>query len=241
MKLKFLQYEVSTILPSTLGTSKLLINTINPHSYCVAKKDSEFQKSLIFADVLIPDGIGIVLGFKFLYGLGIKRIAGYELHLHYLNMMNEKGGKVFYLGSSEKTLSFIRSRTDKQFPNIQVETYSPPYKDEFSEEESQLMVSKINSFKPDVLFIGMTAPKQEKWAYKFKEQIDTKVICSIGAVFDFFAGTVKRPSKIWISLGLEWLPRLLCEPRRLWKRTLISSTSFIIDMILIKFSFKDPN
>jgi N-acetylglucosaminyldiphosphoundecaprenol N-acetyl-beta-D-mannosaminyltransferase len=227
MMLKFLQYTITTSLPINIDNPKLLINTINPHSYCVAKKDSEFENSLISCDILIPDGIGIVLAFRVLYGKKIDRISGYDLHMHYLNLVNEKGGKVFYLGSNESTLQSIQQRVKSQFPKIQVETFSPPYKAEFTNEDSQEMLATVNSFKPDVLFIGMTAPKQEKWSFKFKDQLDAQAICSIGAVFDFYAGTVKRPSEVWINLGLEWLPRLIREPRRLWKRTFISTPSFL--------------
>ena len=89
------------------------------------------------------------------------------------------------------------------------------------------MINAVNEFNPDVLFVGMTAPKQEKWVYENRHLINAPVICSIGAVFDFYAGTVKRPGKFWISIGLEWLPRLLREPRRLWRRTFISTPLFI--------------
>ena len=234
MKLKFLNYTITTSLPTNVDSPKLVINTINPHSYCVAKKDSEFENSLISCDILIPDGIGIVLAFSVLYGEKIERISGYDLHMHYLNLVNEKGGKVFYLGSNESTLQSIKQRVDSQFPRVQVETFSPPYKPEFTDEDNQEMLATVNSFKPDVLFIGMTAPKQEKWSFEFKDQLDAQAICSIGAVFDFYAGTVKRPSAIWINLGLEWLPRLLREPKRLWKRTFISTPSFIFDILLSK-------
>lgn len=227
MILKFLQYKITTSLPENIDRSKLLINTINPHSYCVAKKDSEFENSLIFCDILIPDGVGIVLAFRFLYGIKIEKISGYDLHIHYLNLVNKMGGKVFYLGSNESTLQSIQQRVNSRFPRIEVETFSPPFKSKFTKEDNQEMLASVNSFKPNVLFIGMTAPKQEKWSYEFKDQLDAQVICSIGAVFDFYAGTVKRPSGIWINLGLEWLPRLIREPRRLWKRTFISTPSFI--------------
>jgi N-acetylglucosaminyldiphosphoundecaprenol N-acetyl-beta-D-mannosaminyltransferase len=96
------------------------------------------------------------------------------------------------------------------------------------------MIDAINQSKSDVLFVGMTAPKQEKWVYENRDLINTPVICSIGAVFDFYAGTVKRPSKFWISIGLEWLPRLLKEPRRLWRRTLISTPLFVWFVLLEK-------
>lgn len=239
MKLKFLQYNITTILPTNVDKSKMLINTINPHSYCVAKKDSEFEDSLISCDILIPDGIGIVLAFKILYGEKIERISGYDLHMHYLNLINKKGGKVFYLGSNEATLQSIQKKVHCEFPRIRIETFSPPFKPEFSREDNDEMLARVNSFKPDVLFIGMTAPKQEKWSFRLKDRLDAHVICSIGAVFDFYAGTVKRPSDTWINLGLEWLPRLVREPKRLWRRTFISTPSFIIDIFLSKALHKN--
>ena len=97
------------------------------------------------------------------------------------------------------------------------------------------ILNEINGFKPNILFIGMTAPKQEKWAHKFKDEIDAEVICSIGAVFNFFAGDIKRPSSFWVNLGLEWFPRFLKEPRRLFVRNFISTPKFIIEILSFKF------
>ena len=118
-----------------------------------------------------------------------------------------------------------------EFPEVKVGSFSPPYKAEFSPEESQDMLKKVQEFSPDVLFVGMTAPKQEKWVHNHKNEIQANVICSIGAVFDFYAGTVKRPSVFWINLGLEWLPRLLKEPKRLFKRNFISTPRFLFDLV----------
>jgi N-acetylglucosaminyldiphosphoundecaprenol N-acetyl-beta-D-mannosaminyltransferase len=98
------------------------------------------------------------------------------------------------------------------------------------------MLEAIRKFSPDVLFVGMTAPKQEKWVEACRGSIRAGVVCSIGAVFDFYAGTVKRPSAFWIRLNLEWFIRLLNEPRRLWKRYLIYSPLFFIDMMKYWFT-----
>ena len=84
----------------------------------------------------------------------------------------------------------------------------------------------------------MTAPKQEKWLHKHKDQLNFKVASSIGAVFDFFAGTVERPCQIWIDFHLEWMGRLIKEPKRMWKRNLISTPLFLFDMFLFKLSLK---
>lgn len=197
---------------------KLVVNTINQYSYCIAETDTFFKEALKQSDILLPDGIGIVLAAKFLKKEKIHKIAGADIHSFLLEKLNEKGGSCFYMGSSQQTLDKIKAKITSEYPNIKVGFYSPPFKKEFSEEDNNKIVSKINSFKPDALFVGMTAPKQEKWVYKLQEKLDAKVICSIGAVFDFYAGTVKRPSKFLQNLGLEWLGRLIKEPKRMFKR-----------------------
>ena len=105
--------------------------------------------------------------------------------------------------------------------------YSPPFKEVFSEEENRAMIEAVNRAGPDVLWVGMTAPKQEKWIYQNKDRLNVKFIGAIGAVFDFYAGTVKRPHPWFLDHGLEWLPRLLGEPRRLWKRMFVSAPLFM--------------
>jgi N-acetylglucosaminyldiphosphoundecaprenol N-acetyl-beta-D-mannosaminyltransferase len=96
------------------------------------------------------------------------------------------------------------------------------------------MLAMVNEFKPEILFVGMTAPKQEKWVYLNKDNIDANTIVSIGAVFDFYSGNIKRSSDFWISIGLEWLPRFLKEPKRLAKRNLVSTPKFLLEIIWIK-------
>lgn len=208
-------------------TKKTLINTINQYSFCIAEEDSEFKAALQGSDVLLPDGMAVVASVRLLVGKKIKKIAGADIHLHLLRELDQKSGSCFYLGSSENTLLKIRERLAIEYPNIKVQTFSPPYKPEFSESDNKQMTEAVNAFQPDVLFVGMTAPKQEKWAFAHKKALDTKIICSIGAVFDFYAGTVKRPSSFWINLRLEWFIRLLKEPKRMWKRYLYYGPVFI--------------
>lgn len=198
--------------------SKMLINTINQYSYCLAEIDAQFKQSLMESDILLPDGIGIVAASKFLDGKTFKKIAGADLHQFLLNKLDQTGGSCFYLGSCTETLGKIKERLAEEYPNISTNFYSPPFKPEFTVSDSALMVEMINKFNPDVLFVGMTAPKQEKWAHSHKNAIDAGMICSIGAVFDFYAGTKKRPPRILIAFGLEWLGRLIREPKRMWKR-----------------------
>jgi N-acetylglucosaminyldiphosphoundecaprenol N-acetyl-beta-D-mannosaminyltransferase len=237
-----MNYKVFTEQLSTLDLNKRqIINTINPHSYVTAKEDSKFQKALYASDILIPDGSGIVIAAKQLHNKKIKKIAGYDLHMHLLDKMNKKSGKVFYMGASEETLKKIEAKIARVYPDIQVKSYSPPYKDVFTEEENREIISSINSFKPDVLFIGMTAPKQEKWLYDNEGSIEFTIASSIGAVFDFYAEVVPRPSDIWIRLHLEWFVRLVAEPRRLWKRNFISAPKFLYEIFLYKIQYIKQN
>lgn len=234
-----MNYEVFTddLKKIDLDTKKV-INTINPHSYVTAKSDREFATALQDSDFLIPDGSGMVLAAKQVYDTSIKKIAGSDLHLFLLKELNKKNGKVFYMGASQNTLDKIEVRIKKEYPNIQVKSYSPPFKPTFEKEENEYIVSEVNAFEPDVLFVGMTAPKQEKWLHEHKEVLNFKVASCIGAVFDFYAGTVERPSQIWLDLHLEWLGRLLKEPKRMWKRNFVSTPLFLADVLLYKIKIK---
>ena len=221
-------YPIFTgVLEQIDPSKKVVINTINQYSYCIAEQDPEFKKLLESSDVLLPDGVGITFAYKLFTGRAIKKIAGADLHRFYLEKLNRERGSCFYLGSSATTLQSIQDHLAKDYPSIRSGTYSPPYKPVFTDEDNREMISVVNEFKPDVLFVGMTAPKQEKWAYAQKEKLNASKICSIGAVFDFYAGTVKRPGKIWISLGLEWFIRLLKEPKRMWRRYLYYGPVFL--------------
>jgi N-acetylglucosaminyldiphosphoundecaprenol N-acetyl-beta-D-mannosaminyltransferase len=217
---------------------KMVINTISPHSYTVAKTDNVFRESLHQSDILLPDGYGFVWAVDVLCNKKIKRIAGWDMHNYLLRQLQKEGGKVFYMGSRQNTLNEIEKRLKKEYPSVKMESYSPPYNPEFSPEENEEIVNRINQFAPDVLFVGMTAPKQEKWLHQNKHLLNVMTMCCIGAVFDFYAGTITRSGPFWIHHGLEWLPRFAREPRRLWKRVFISIPVFMTDVYLYKFGLK---
>lgn len=237
--MKIMRYEVFTDDLNTLDLSKRqVINTINPHSYVTAKNDKLFTEALHDSDKLIADGSGIVIAAKQINKENIKKIAGADLHKFLLEKMNETSGKVFYMGADQTTLEKIENKIKKEYSNINVASYSPPFKPIFSNEENQEIIEKINEFSPDILFIGMTAPKQEKWLYTNKDKLEFTIASSIGAVFDFYAENVQRSSQFWIDIHLEWFPRLIQEPKRLWKRNFVSTPLFLVDMFTYKFKLK---
>ena len=237
MKLKDLDILTSRAELAKLPEGKLLINTINAFSYDNARKDVLFSEALQKGDVLIPDGISIVKACRFLNAKSQpkERIAGWDLFVYEMEKLNRVGGKVMFLGSSDAVLNLIRRRVAEKYPKIEVDTYSPPYKPVFSDEDNEAMISAINHSNPDLLWIGMTAPKQEKWAYTHLDRLDVHChIGTIGAVFDFFAGTIKRAPERWQRVGLEWLYRLLSEPRRMWRRYFIGNAKFIYYIMVEK-------
>ena len=274
---------------AALPEGKLLINTINAHSYNTACKDELFAEALTNGDVLIPDGVSIVkaCGWIKAKSLPKERIAGWDLFEFEMNKLEECGMKnvecgvngeecgmnnssldnsssasadhscsgkrlyepsaklkiqnskfrerpltVMFMGSSQKVLDLIVKRAAEVYPHLKIVTYSPPYKPEFSEEDNKAIVEAINAADPDLLWIGMTAPKQEKWTYSHWNELNIHChVGTIGAVFDFFAGTVERAPIWWQRHGLEWLYRLLKEPKRMWRRYIIGNTLFLWNMV----------
>ena len=276
---------------AALPEGKLLINTINAHSYNTARKDELFAEALTNGDVLIPDGVSIVKACRWIKAKSLpkERIAGWDLFSFEMENLErkqcgmlrsarrdacqsknvecgvsgeecgvnnssldnsqsasadnsklkiqnskfrERSLTVMFMGSSEKVLDLIVKRAAEVYPHLKIVTYSPPYKPEFSEEDNKAIVEAINAADPDLLWIGMTAPKQEKWTYSHWNELDIHChVGTIGAVFDFFAGTVERAPIWWQRHGLEWLYRLLKEPKRMWRRYIIGNTLFLWNML----------
>lgn len=240
LKLKEIRIIGSKVALGGISNGKALINTINAHSFNVAQKDDAFAAALRGGDYLIPDGASIIMACKFLKAKSLpkERIAGWDLFAFEMQRLEGKSkregvkGKVMFMGSSEKVLAKIRERAATDYPNIEVLTYSPPYKPEFSDEDNAAIIKAINDTDPDLLWIGMTAPKQEKWTYAHWNELNIHChVGTIGAVFDFYAGTAKRAPKWWQDHSLEWLYRLCIEPKRMWRRYLLGNPLFLYNVL----------
>lgn len=200
----------------------------NPHSLVVAQQDEDFHSALNHVDFVVADGIGASLMARF---VGIRigpRITGTDYFYGVLSELQQRGqGRVFFIGSSQQVLDRIAKRFAVDFPSLTLcGALSPPF-GTWSEMENHRMVEVINEAKPDVLWVGMTAPKQEKWVEINRRQLTAPVIGSIGAVFDFYAGTYSRAPKWVCDIGLEWAYRLILEPRRMWRRNFVSAPKFV--------------
>lgn len=203
-----------------------------------------FAEALTNGDVLLPDGVSIVKACKWIKAKSLpkERIAGWDLFVFEMEKLereseelrtkSEESKIVMFMGSSQKVLDLIVKRAAEVYPHLKVVTYSPPYKPEFSDEDNKAIIDAIHAANPDLLWIGMTAPKQEKWTYSHWKELNIHChVGSIGAVFDFFAGTVKRAPMWWQDHGLEWLYRLLKEPKRMWRRYIIGNALFLWNMV----------
>jgi N-acetylglucosaminyldiphosphoundecaprenol N-acetyl-beta-D-mannosaminyltransferase len=208
--------------------SRRWLACINPHSYVMARRDPEFDAALRHADCLIPDGMGMVMASRVLNRAVRSRITGPEVFLGlHAALQARGGGSVFFLGGHETTLKKIRSRMAADYPFVRVAgTFSPPIRDRFSAEETGAMIRAVNDARPDVVWVGLTAPKQEKWIAANLSRLDARFVGAVGAAFDFYAGVVKPPPRIVQGAGLGWLYRLAQQPRRLWRRTFSSAPIF---------------
>jgi N-acetylglucosaminyldiphosphoundecaprenol N-acetyl-beta-D-mannosaminyltransferase len=199
----------------------------NPHAVVTAHADPAFRSALNRASIVVADGIGITIMAK-IAGVNVgKRITGTDYFFSLMNALEKRGGgRVFFFGSSQRVLDGIAERMAREFPGLTLAgALSPPFL-AWSAEQNAAMVASINAARPDVLWVGMTAPKQEKWVEENRHQVDAALIGSIGAVFDFYAGTHPRAPQWMCNIGIEWLYRLVREPRRMWRRNLVSAPKF---------------
>jgi N-acetylglucosaminyldiphosphoundecaprenol N-acetyl-beta-D-mannosaminyltransferase len=203
----------------------LVLGCANPHSLVIASADREFRHALRTCSAVVADGVGVTVAAR-LFGREVgPRITGSDLFVTVMRELNAQGGRSYFLGSRPEILERIRARATRDFPAVVVETHAPPF-GEWSQAENDAILDRIAAFEPDVLWVGMTAPKQEKWVAANLARLRVPVIGSVGAVFDYYAGAVRRAPAIVCAAGLEWLYRLLHEPQRLWRRTFLSGPQF---------------
>jgi N-acetylglucosaminyldiphosphoundecaprenol N-acetyl-beta-D-mannosaminyltransferase len=197
------------------------IQTISPISYGNAVNDPLYRAAMQEADWLCLDGVYFALAAIVLHGKTIKPNAGPAIFRHFMGRLDQTGGKAFFLGASNATLAKMKARAAVEFTNVAVDIFSPPFKPEFSDADNDAMIAAINAFRPDVVFLGMTAPKQEKWGYLHRDRLDAKLVASIGGVFDWFAGNRPEIAPIWWKLHLAWLVRTIDRPELLKRYPLI--------------------
>ena len=200
----------------------------NAYSLVLTQKDDQFRDITNSASLVVADGRPLAWISR-LYGKPIpERVSGYDVVYELSKSSAKKRYKLFFLGSTSITLKRMVENLKEMFPSLQiVGVYSPPFEEQFSPGENEKMISLINNAKPDVLFVGLGAPRQERWIWEHKDELHVPVSIGVGAAFNFLAGTVRRAPKWMQKCGIEWLFRLCEEPRRLWRRYLIGNPTFL--------------
>jgi N-acetylglucosaminyldiphosphoundecaprenol N-acetyl-beta-D-mannosaminyltransferase len=203
-----------------------VVNT-GMHGIMAAHKDPEFKAILNSADLFAPDGILVVL-LAHLRGFSIrKKNTGPDLMWEFGRIANEKGYSYFIYGDTEDTLQLLATRLGQAFPGLRiVGLQSPPFR-ALTAEEDEHVVSTINQAAPDVLWVGLGGPKQDRWISEHRDRLSVPIVVGAGASLKFLSGKVGRAPPWLRNVGLEWLWRLFREPGRVWRRILIDAPQFV--------------
>ncbi|MDD3662582.1 MAG: WecB/TagA/CpsF family glycosyltransferase [Candidatus Pacebacteria bacterium] len=230
---EFLDIATDTILSSR----KTLFTTVNTYSIVMAQKNRAFLNHFKTADFVLPDGIGIVWAIRSLGKECRERVAGPEFANLLLAEANKHQFSIYFLGSTEENLNRIIMNINKQYPLIKIAgCYAPPFVD-IDDMDHNGIVKHINDSNADILFVGMTAPKQELFLSRNYQDLSVSFMMGVGAAFDYLAGVKRQCPPIVGKLGLEWLFRLITSPRHVWRREI--SIPIFIYHFLTKQYFAD--
>ena len=232
--IKLLNINKNKIINLLKKKNKKKFNFLNPYSISNLSFDKNFQDSVKTSYNFI-DGIGLQLILLIKYFKFFFRITGFSFFEIVANNFSKKS--FFFLGSDIKTLIKIKKNLQKTYNIKNVNYYSPPFKNFFNRKDNLKIIKQINKYKPDFLFVGMTAPKQEIWVNQNANKINCKTIASVGLVFEYLAKNLYNPPNIIKSIGLEWISRLLQQPKTVG-RTLYGLPTFIIQSFCKKKFFK---
>jgi N-acetylglucosaminyldiphosphoundecaprenol N-acetyl-beta-D-mannosaminyltransferase len=201
----------------------------NVHMAVTAGTDPELASVLNKADMVTPDGAPVAWAIRRAGFVTQERVNGPDLMWRYLAEAEKLGQVVFFFGGQDDVLAILREKMLATYPALKIGgMVSPPFR-ALTAEEDQAYVDQINAAGTAVLFVGLGCPKQEKWMEAHRGRIHA-VMVGVGAAFDYHAGTLKRAPAWMQRAGLEWFHRLCSEPRRLWKRYLVTNTLFILGM-----------
>lgn len=219
--------DVTNLLKEYLKGDKLsVIYTPNTEIVMAAKEDVGLRVLLNKADLIIPDGIGLIYGSKIKKKPLKERVTGFDTSMNLLDIANENSYSLFLLGGKDGVSKAATENLKRDYPNIKIVGYQHGYfKGSHlglvdSEEEKQIL-NTINNANPDIIFVGLGFPMQEKWIDRNKDRLNSRVIIGNGGVIDILAGNAKRAPQIYQDLGLEWFYRLMKNPSRIKRQMAI--------------------
>jgi N-acetylglucosaminyldiphosphoundecaprenol N-acetyl-beta-D-mannosaminyltransferase len=202
---------------------------LNPHSVVMARRDPALREALTRASFVCCDGVGVSLASLLINRRRIERIYGYAFFTCLsAELSARRTGRVYFVGGTEESLADILAQYRRDYPGLEsVDGYAPPFRESFGPAEIAAIAARAAAARADVVWLGLGSPKQEKMLAALAEASGAHAAAAIGAVFDFYSGRAEN-APAWIRrAGLEWAHRLVREPRRLWRRTLVSAPIFL--------------
>ncbi|EFK09700.1 glycosyltransferase, WecB/TagA/CpsF family [delta proteobacterium NaphS2] len=213
----------------THGDRPHCVFAANPEKNFSVPRDPALYKAYREADLLLPDGIGIVAAARILHGAKIDRVPGSELIFDICNLAADKGYGVFLYGASEKVNSVSAEKLKERHPGLQIVGRSNGY---VNEQEMEGLIEKINASEAEILFLALGSPKQELWFANHKDRLRNVKVCQgVGGTLDTIAGTVKRAPEFWQRFSLEWFYRLISEPKRIRRQKVLP---LFVAMVLLE-------
>lgn len=203
-----------------------LIFTANPEIVMAANKDNQFLEVINRGDLVVADGVGVVIGSKWLGQPLPERVAGYDLVQNIFTFMKDTEYTVYFFGAAKGIAEMASKKMQEVHKGLKIVGVHDGY---FDQEEEKRILQEINLLKPNMLLIGTGAPRQEKWLHQNKEHLNVNLCIGVGGSFDVMSGQLKRAPKIFIKLGLEWFHRLLMQPTRI--KRMIKLPFFLVQVM----------
>jgi N-acetylglucosaminyldiphosphoundecaprenol N-acetyl-beta-D-mannosaminyltransferase len=205
------------------------------NSILAARKDQAVKKTYKDADLVICDGVPVLWASHFLGKPLKQRLTGFDFFPHFIAHCAARGYSIFLMGASEGVAAALSNKYRSLYPTIKIAgNYAPPFMPVFSDDENSRMVNMINESGADVLFVSLTAPKQDLWIHEHLPNLKVKLALGVGAAFDAENGSIKRAPILMQRLALEWFFRFLQEPRRLFKRYFLEAPVFVLLVLQLK-------
>lgn len=202
----------------------------NVHMTIEAHQDKDFCNIVNNSNIATPDGMPLAKGLKFLYGQHQDRVAGMDLTEDLLRECEKREKSIFIYGSTDDTLTIFENKVKKDFPNLKIKTFSPPFRT-LTLKEKKEHILMINKFNPEFVFVALGCPKQEKWMSEHKNKINSCMI-GLGGAIEVYAGVKDRAPRWMQDYSLEWFYRFIQDPKRLWKRYLLTNSLFLMLFII---------
>ena len=228
------------IIENAMNRKSFGVSALAVHGLITSIKRKDLGEVINKIDLIVPDGQPVRWALNSFYGLGMKdRVYGPELTLRVLEKANTFMLKVFLFGSTEGTLVKLQNFINREFPKVEICGIHVDRFRKATAEEDNADISRINDSGANIVLVGRGSPRQEFWVANHKGKVNAAMM-AVGAAFDFHAGTLKQAPSWMQKAGLEWLFRLISEPKRLWRRYLSTNTTFIYYFLKFKLTFRQP-